>query len=195
MLVKSSIVWDITPCRNVEISSETSVDFQQTTIYYIPKDTMLLSSCFQSKRLKIKTYGTTMLSVVLTVYNRRTQIDSVWGQSAEERIQERGSNRKPEKIQSSHFHNNVMNMIIDRQRLAKHVPELYAVNENKRPLLDNDFGICIAARTCIPVTKLAKHVGYGESYMLSRDNRRTNHWIECSVFGSRAVIKTTRHSF
>jgi hypothetical protein len=29
---------------------------------------------------------------------------------------------------------------IARQRLAKHVPERYAVNENKRPLLDNGFG-------------------------------------------------------
>jgi hypothetical protein len=28
---------------------------------------------------------------------------------------------------------------IVRQRLAKHVPERYAVNENRRPLLDNGF--------------------------------------------------------
>jgi hypothetical protein len=27
-----------------------------------------------------------------------------------------------------------------RQRLAKHVPERYAINENRRPLLNNGFG-------------------------------------------------------
>jgi hypothetical protein len=31
-------------------------------------------------------------------------------------------------------------MTIARQRLAKHVPECYAVNKNRRPLLDNGFG-------------------------------------------------------
>jgi hypothetical protein len=30
--------------------------------------------------------------------------------------------------------------LIARQRLAKHVPERYAVNEDRRPLLDNVFG-------------------------------------------------------
>jgi hypothetical protein len=29
---------------------------------------------------------------------------------------------------------------IARQRLAKHVPEFYSVNENRRPLLDNGCG-------------------------------------------------------
>jgi hypothetical protein len=31
-------------------------------------------------------------------------------------------------------------MTIARQRLAKHIPELYAVNKDRRPLLDNGFG-------------------------------------------------------
>jgi hypothetical protein len=31
-------------------------------------------------------------------------------------------------------------MTIARQRLAKHVPEPYAGNKNRRPLLDNGFG-------------------------------------------------------
>jgi hypothetical protein len=30
-------------------------------------------------------------------------------------------------------------MTIARQRLAKHFPERYAVNKNRRPLLDNGF--------------------------------------------------------
>jgi hypothetical protein len=66
--------------------------------------------------------------------------------------------------------NIVTNMTIARQWLAKHVPERYAVNKKRRHLLDNGFhydgitsvsvtagrcrGICIAARTCIPVTTL-----------------------------------------
>jgi hypothetical protein len=31
-------------------------------------------------------------------------------------------------------------MTIARQRLAKHLPERYTVNKNRRPLLDNGFG-------------------------------------------------------
>jgi hypothetical protein len=34
---------------------------------------------------------------------------------------------------------------ISRQRLAKHVPERCAVNENRRPLLDNRFGYVITS--------------------------------------------------
>jgi hypothetical protein len=34
----------------------------------------------------------------------------------------------------------VTNITIDRQRLAKHVLERYAVNKNGRALLDNGFG-------------------------------------------------------
>jgi hypothetical protein len=34
----------------------------------------------------------------------------------------------------------VTNMNIARQRLAKHVPQRYAVNKNRCPLLDNAFG-------------------------------------------------------
>jgi hypothetical protein len=34
----------------------------------------------------------------------------------------------------------VTNMTIAWQRLAKHVPERYAVNKDRRPLLDNGFG-------------------------------------------------------
>jgi hypothetical protein len=30
--------------------------------------------------------------------------------------------------------------IIDRKRLAKHIPEGYDMNENRRPLLDNRHG-------------------------------------------------------
>lgn len=35
-----------------------------------------------------------------------------------------------------------------RQRLAKHVPKRYAVNENRRPLLDNGFGSHEIAGVC-----------------------------------------------
>jgi hypothetical protein len=34
----------------------------------------------------------------------------------------------------------VTNMTIARQWLAKHIPDRYAVNKNRRPLLDNGFG-------------------------------------------------------
>jgi hypothetical protein len=36
VVMKSSVFWDITPCNPIEDSSETSVDFQQTTRRYIP---------------------------------------------------------------------------------------------------------------------------------------------------------------
>jgi hypothetical protein len=75
----------------------------------------------------------------------------------------------------------VTNITIAGQRLAKHVPEHYAVNKNRCPLLDTGFGICIAARTCIPVITLAKHVGYSETDMRSHGNRYMNHRIERSV--------------
>jgi hypothetical protein len=38
------------------------------------------------------------------------------------------------------INHNVTNMTIDRQRWAKHVPELYAVNKNRFSLLDNGYG-------------------------------------------------------
>jgi hypothetical protein len=41
---------------------------------------------------------------------------------------------------SLRFLTNIALWRIARQRLAKHVPEHYAVNENRRPLLDNGFG-------------------------------------------------------
>jgi hypothetical protein len=40
----------------------------------------------------------------------------------------------------------VTNMTIARQRLAKHVPERYAVSKNRHPLLDSGFNYhCIAS--------------------------------------------------
>jgi hypothetical protein len=50
--------------------------------------------------------------------------------------------------------NSLTTMTVAGQRLARQVPERYAVNKNKRPLQDNGFGICIAARTCSPLTTL-----------------------------------------
>jgi hypothetical protein len=41
-----------------------------------------------------------------------------------------------------------MHMTVTRQRLAKHVPERYAVNKNRRPLLDNGFWILWKLHTC-----------------------------------------------
>jgi hypothetical protein len=64
-----------------------------------------------------------------------------------------------------------------RQRLAKYVPERYAVNKNRRLLLDNRFGYHGII-----------HVPMATDMQITTD-KYTNHWIKCSVFGSRAVIK------
>jgi hypothetical protein len=50
--------------------------------------------------------------------------------------------------------NIVTNMIVARQRLAKHVPERYAVNKNRRPLLDNGFRYHGTARVSDATTVL-----------------------------------------
>jgi hypothetical protein len=55
-------------------------------------------------------------------------------------------------------------MTIARQRLVKHVPERYAVN-NRRPLLYNGF-----REHEFPWQRFAKHFGYCEIDMCSRDN-------------------------
>jgi hypothetical protein len=77
-------------------------------------------------------------------------------------------------------------MTIARQRLAKYVPDRYAVNKNRRPLLDNGFG-----EHAFPRQRFVKHVGYCEICVpVTRDTQiTTDCWIECSVFGSREAIK------
>jgi hypothetical protein len=53
-----------------------------------------------------------------------------------------------------------------------------AMTTRNRSLLDNRFGICIAARTCVPMTTDAR---------IATDEY-THCRAECSVFGSREVV-------
>jgi hypothetical protein len=67
----------------------------------------------------------------------------------------------------------VTNMTIARQRLTKHISELYAVNKNRHPLLDNGFGhhgitsVSVTAGLCRGICM----AGYNEIDTRSRDNR------------------------
>jgi hypothetical protein len=87
-------------------------------------------------------------------------------------------------------------MTIAGQRLAKHVPERCAVNKNRHPLLDNGFrniyfrdnallSTLVSARfICVSVT----------TDMRITTEEYTYCWNECSVFGSREVIKGSQTS-
>jgi hypothetical protein len=82
-------------------------------------------------------------------------------------------------------------MNIGRRRVAKHIPERYAANKNRCPLLDNGL-----VNHALPRQHFIKHAGYFDIDMRSvtRDTQITTDeytscWIECSVFGSREVMK------